>query len=53
MVVPHDTAASPGDEEKARKEERFKMAKKSLEKGLSIELVSELTGLSKEDIENL
>jgi predicted transposase/invertase (TIGR01784 family) len=41
------------DEEKTRKEERIKMAKKSLEKGLSIELVSELTGLSKEEIENL
>jgi hypothetical protein len=29
------------------------MAKKSLEKGLSIDLVSELTDLSKEEIENL
>ena len=29
------------------------MAKKSLEKGLPIDLVSELTGLSKEEIENL
>ena len=41
------------DEEKARKEERIKMAKKSLQKSLSIELVSELTGLAKEEIEDL
>ena len=41
------------DEEKARKEERIKMAKKSLEKGLSLDLVSELTGLSKNEIEKL
>jgi predicted transposase/invertase (TIGR01784 family) len=45
------------DEEKARKdgaEEKAKeMAKKSLKEGLSIELISKLTGLSKEEIEKL
>jgi hypothetical protein len=41
------------DEEKTRKEEKIKMAKKSLGKGLPIDLVSELTGLSKEEIEKL
>ncbi|NIM13471.1 MAG: hypothetical protein GTO45_15265 [Candidatus Aminicenantes bacterium] len=41
------------DEEKARKEERIKMAKKSLREGLSIELISKLTDLSKEEIEEL
>ena len=35
------------------KEGKIEMAKKSLEEGLSIELISKLTGLSKEEIETL
>ena len=39
--------------EKGKKEEKIEMAKKSLEEGLSIELIVKLTGLSKEEIEKL
>jgi predicted transposase/invertase (TIGR01784 family) len=40
-------------EKKGRKEEKIEIAKKGLEKGTSIELISELTGLSKAEIERL
>jgi predicted transposase/invertase (TIGR01784 family) len=40
-------------EKKGRQEEKIEMAKKSLEEGLSIELIVKLTGLSKEEIEKL
>ena len=40
-------------EKKGRKEEKIEMAKKSLEEGLSIELIVKWTGLSKEEIERL
>lgn len=41
------------DEDRARKEERIKMAEKCLNEGLAIELISKLTGLSGEEIEKL
>jgi predicted transposase/invertase (TIGR01784 family) len=41
------------DRDEGAKAKTIEMAKKSLEKGLSIDLVSELTGLSKKEIENL
>jgi DNA repair protein RadC len=40
-------------EEKARRIEKVEMAKNSLKEGLSIELISKLTGLSKPEIEKL
>ncbi len=39
--------------EKGKKEGKIEMAKESLKEGLSIELISKLTGLSKEEIEKL
>jgi predicted transposase/invertase (TIGR01784 family) len=36
-----------------RKEEKIEMAKKMKEKGTDVEFISEITGLSKEEIERL
>ncbi|MCK4765626.1 MAG: PD-(D/E)XK nuclease family transposase [Candidatus Aminicenantes bacterium] len=51
-----DTSFEEGEKvglEKGRKEEKIALAKKSLKKGLPLETISELTGLSKEEIEKL
>jgi predicted transposase/invertase (TIGR01784 family) len=47
-----DTSFEEGIE-KGKKEEKIAIAKKALEKGTDIDLISELTGLSKEEIEKL
>jgi predicted transposase/invertase (TIGR01784 family) len=39
--------------EEGKKEEKLNMAKKSLQEGLSVEMISKITGLSKEEIERL
>lgn len=39
--------------EQGKKEEKFQIAKKMLEKKIDITVISEVTGLTKEEIENL
>ena len=40
-------------QEEKRRNEKNEIAKKSLKEGLSIDVISKITGLSKEEIENL
>jgi len=55
-----DTSFQEGEEagiekgiEQGRKSEKIALAKKSLKEGLSIELISKLTGLPKEEVKKL
>ena len=52
LVNSIETAEQDG-EEKGKRKEKIEIAKKCLQKGMGIEDISELTGLSKEEIENL
>jgi len=52
LVNSIDTAEQDG-EEKGKRKEKIEIAKKCLKEGLSIDVISKITGLSKEEIEKL
>ena len=52
LVNSMDTAEQDG-KEKGKREEKIEIAKKSLKEGLSIDVISKITGLSKEEIKKL
>ena len=52
LVNSIDTAEQDG-KEKGKKEKAFEIAKKCLKKGMNIEDISELTGITKNEIKNL